>query len=161
MVLTRTQTLGPGTKDGGVDVRVWANERKEGPPLLLIQCKRHSKGDAVAVQWIKALWADVTAEGAKAGLIATTSSVSKDGKKLCAARMYPLSFAENKQIVEWTRGRGKSRRRTWASTFSSPSKSCLRPRMTNRSCSRCDDHAHGQRTFLARKITFDAARVPH
>jgi len=117
VVLTRTQTLGPGTKDGGVDVRVWANERKEGPPLLLIQCKRHSKGDAVAVQWIKALWADVTAEGAKAGLIATTSSVSKDGKKLCAARMYPLSFAENKQIVEWTRGMW---RYSWTGKKSSP-----------------------------------------
>ena len=33
--------LGPGTKDGGVDVRVWTDkEAKAGPPLMLIQCKR-------------------------------------------------------------------------------------------------------------------------
>jgi restriction system protein len=33
--------LGKGTKDGGVDVRVWTDkDSKSGPPLILIQCKR-------------------------------------------------------------------------------------------------------------------------
>lgn len=110
-------TLGRGTKDGGVDVRVWADKRKEGPPLLVIQCKRHKKGDAVEIQWVKALWADLVAEGAEGGLIATTSTVSKDGKKLCEARRYPLTFAENRQIVEWTRG---TWRYSWTGKTSSP-----------------------------------------
>jgi restriction system protein len=36
--------LGSGTKDGGVDVRVWTdNESKTGPPLMLIQCKRYKR----------------------------------------------------------------------------------------------------------------------
>src|ERR1035438_4320053 len=35
--------LGRGTKDGGVDVRVWTDrESKAGPPILLIQCKRYN-----------------------------------------------------------------------------------------------------------------------
>jgi hypothetical protein len=33
--------LGPGTKDGGIDIRVWTDkEAKAGPPIMLIQCKR-------------------------------------------------------------------------------------------------------------------------
>lgn len=36
--------LGPGKNDGGVDVRVWSDKKSsEGPPLILIQCKRYRK----------------------------------------------------------------------------------------------------------------------
>jgi restriction system protein len=34
--------LGKGSKDGGIDVRVWTDkDAKTGPPLMLIQCKRY------------------------------------------------------------------------------------------------------------------------
>ncbi|MBZ5636616.1 MAG: restriction endonuclease [Acidobacteriia bacterium] len=50
--------LGKGTKDGGVDVRVWTDkESKAGPPLMLIQCKRYK--DVVGIETVKAFWADV------------------------------------------------------------------------------------------------------
>jgi len=49
--------------------------------LMLIQCKRYK--DVVGIETVKAFWSDVHFEGAESGLIATTSSVSRDSKKLC------------------------------------------------------------------------------
>ncbi len=94
--------LGAGTKDGGVDVRVWTDkESKAGPPLMLIQCKRYK--DVVGIETVKAFWADVHFEGAEKGLIATTSSVSRDSKKVCDVRKWPMSFAEAADVQRWAR----------------------------------------------------------
>ncbi len=94
--------LGTGTKDGGVDVRVWTDkDSKTGPPLMLIQCKRYK--DVVGIETVKAFWSDVHFEGAEKGLIATTSSVSRDSKKLCDVRKWPMSFAEAAEIQKWAR----------------------------------------------------------
>lgn len=85
--------LGPGTKDGGVDVRVWTDkEAKAGPPIMLIQCKRTK--EHVGIETVKAFWADVVFECAESGLIATTAAVSRNSKAMCEARKYPLTFAE-------------------------------------------------------------------
>lgn len=94
--------LGAGTKDGGVDVRVWTDkDSKAGPPLMLIQCKRYK--DVVGIGTVKAFWSDVHFEGAEKGLIATTSSVSRDSKKLCEVRKWPMSFAEAAEVQKWAR----------------------------------------------------------
>jgi restriction system protein len=94
--------LGKGTKDGGVDVRVWTDkESKVGPPLMLIQCKRYK--DVVGIETVKAFWADVHFEGAEKGLIATTSAVSRDANKLCDVRKWPMSFAESDEVQRWAR----------------------------------------------------------
>lgn len=97
-------SLGPGTKDGGVDVRVWPERAaRSEPPLLLVQCKRYRQDKLVDVEYVKALWADVQFEEASRGLIATTSRVSPDGRRICEARKYTLSFAENEQVRNWAR----------------------------------------------------------
>jgi restriction system protein len=94
--------LSTGTKDGGVDVRVWTDkDSKTGPPLMLIQCKRYK--DVVGIETVKAFWSDVHFEGAENGLIATTSSVSRDSKKLCEVRKWPMNFAEAAEIQKWAR----------------------------------------------------------
>ena len=94
--------LGPGSKDGGVDVRVWPfGQQSKGPPLMLIQCKRHKTGSLVKLEYVKALWTDVVFEEAQKGLIATTSRVSPEGKKIAQARGYNLSFAESETVKEW------------------------------------------------------------
>ena len=85
--------LGTGTKDGGVDVRAWTGkDSKTGPPLMLIHCKRYKH--LVGIETVKAFWSDVHFEGAEKGLIATTSSVSRDSKKLCEVRKWRMNFAE-------------------------------------------------------------------
>jgi len=94
--------LGPGTKDGGVDVRVWTDrESKAGPPMMLIQCKRTK--DVVGIETVKAFWTDVQFEQAEKGLIATTSSVSRGSKKVCDVRKWPMTFAEGEQVQQWAR----------------------------------------------------------
>lgn len=94
--------LGKGTKDGGIDVRVWTDkDSKSGPPLMLIQCKRYK--DVVGIETVKAFWSDVHFAGAEKGLIATTSSVSRDSKKLCRVRKWPMTFAEAAEIQKWVR----------------------------------------------------------
>lgn len=94
--------LGPGTKDGGIDVRVWTDkESKVGPPIMLIQCKRTK--DNIGIETVKAFWADVQFHKAERGLIATTAAVTRDSKALCEARQYPLSFAEGEHVKQWSR----------------------------------------------------------
>jgi restriction system protein len=96
--------LGPGGNDGGVDIRVWpAGSGRNGPPLLLIQCKRQTDGNDVSAITVKALWSDVNFEGAKHGLIATTSRIAPGGIKVSRARKWPLGFAEHKQVSHWAR----------------------------------------------------------
>jgi restriction system protein len=96
--------LGPGTKDGGIDVRIWpANSEKCGPPLMLIQCKRYKATNDVAIETVKAFWTDVIYEGAQHGLIATTSRIAPDGIKTSRARKWPLGFMENKQVSRWVK----------------------------------------------------------
>lgn len=92
--------LGPGSNDGGVDVRVY-NKEERSKPYIIIQCKRHKHSNEVKIETVKSFYADVEFEGAKKGLIATTSKVAIGGKKVVSIRKYPLEFAENKEIVDW------------------------------------------------------------
>jgi restriction system protein len=100
--------LGKGIKDGGVDVRVWTDkEAKIGPPMLMIQCKRTK--DVVGIETVKAFWTDVEFEEAELGLIATTSTVSRDSRKICDVRKWPMKFAEGEQIRKWARSMWRNR----------------------------------------------------
>ncbi|MGA3028031.1 MAG: restriction endonuclease [Bryobacteraceae bacterium] len=102
--------LGPGTKDGGIDVRVWTDkESKVGPPIMLIQCKRTK--DNIGIETVKAFWADIQFHKAESGLIATTAAVTRDSKAMCEARQYPLSFAEGEQVKQWSRSMWRLRRK--------------------------------------------------
>jgi len=94
--------IGPGTNDGGVDVRAWNKGADIGKskPAILIQCKRYST-NKVKVEYVKAFWSDVDHEGAKLGIIATTSSVAPAGKRVCEARKWPIKFAESAEIKDW------------------------------------------------------------
>lgn len=92
--------LGPGTNDGGVDVRVY-NKKDKSAPLIIIQCKRHKETNDVKINTVKALYSDLEFENAKYGLIATTSRVAPGGKEVCSVRKYPIGFAENSEIKKW------------------------------------------------------------
>jgi restriction system protein len=92
--------LGPGTNDGGVDLRVYDKKDKK-KPYIIIQCKRHKETHKVKIETVKSFFTDVDFEGAKKGLVATTSTITPGGKKVVAIRKYPLEFAENKEIKDW------------------------------------------------------------
>ncbi|WP_418602481.1 restriction endonuclease [Hwangdonia sp.] len=92
--------LGPGTNDGGIDVRVY-DKKDNKKPYIIIQCKRHKESNQVKIETVKSFYTDVEFEGAKKGLIATTSKVAVGGKKVASIRKYPLEFAENEEIKVW------------------------------------------------------------
>jgi restriction system protein len=92
--------LGPGRNDDGVDVRAWPEgQGRELPPALLVQCKRQKETISKVV--VKALWADVVAEKAQSGLVATTSRLSPGAAKVCEARGYPVVAADRQHIRKW------------------------------------------------------------
>jgi restriction system protein len=93
--------LGPGTNDGGIDIRVFKDSGNA--PEFLIQCKRYKKENKVDIETVKAFYTDVEYENAKRGLIATTGYIAPGGKKVCETRGYNISFAENERIKKWAK----------------------------------------------------------
>jgi restriction system protein len=92
--------LGPGSNDGGIDLRVF-NKSDNSTPYIIIQCKRYKATNDVKIESVKSFYADVIFEKAGHGLIATTSKIADGGKKLVSIRKYPLRFAENQEIKNW------------------------------------------------------------
>ncbi|MCF0057165.1 restriction endonuclease [Dyadobacter sp. CY356] len=92
--------LGPGSNDGGVDLRIYKKDDNS-TPYIIVQCKRHRETNQVKIETVKSFYTDVEFEGAKTGLIATTSRIAEGGKKVVAIRKYPLQFAENQEIKNW------------------------------------------------------------
>jgi restriction system protein len=92
--------LGPGSNDGGVDLRIY-DKNDDAKPYIIIQCKRHKKSNEVKIETVKSFYTDVDFEGAKKGIIATTSRIAEGGKKVATIRKYRLEFAENNEIKKW------------------------------------------------------------
>ncbi|MFG2918553.1 restriction endonuclease [Kitasatospora sp. NPDC048298] len=92
--------LGPGRADEGVDVRAWDPDAgSDAPAVMLVQCKRtRSKVDRVVV---KALAADVDFEGARQGMVATTSSWSPGARHTVESRGYPVEEANRDTLITW------------------------------------------------------------
>ena len=93
--------LGPGTNDGGVDIRAFKNDTTA--PDLLIQCKRYKEKNKISIETVKSFYTDVQFENAKEGLIATTSYIAEGGKKVCNTRGYNIKFAERENIKKWAK----------------------------------------------------------
>lgn len=95
--LNYTVELGPGTKDGGIDIRA-SDGNNPNSPIIVIQCKRNSLSNTVKINVVKAFYADVLFENANHGIIITTSHIEPGGKSTSQARNYPLSFFENEDV---------------------------------------------------------------
>jgi restriction system protein len=83
-----------------VDVRVWTDDPKEGqPPTIIAQCKRQKAPVDKVV--LKGLYADIQHEGAKSGLIVTTSRLSPGARDVNKARAYPIQEADRATVAAW------------------------------------------------------------
>lgn len=92
--------IGPGRKDGGIDVRVWPKEPQSNEPAaILVQCKRQK--DDVEEVVVKALHDDVRYEAAEKGLIVTSHRMAPGARDLCRARRYPIDEADRETIKAW------------------------------------------------------------
>jgi restriction system protein len=92
--------LGPGSNDDGVDIRIWnANSLPTEKPLCLIQCKRQkTKIERVVV---KGLYSDVQYEGAKFGIVVTSSELSPAARTTIMARGYPIQEVNRDGVTKW------------------------------------------------------------
>ncbi|MFC3362046.1 restriction endonuclease [Pedobacter fastidiosus] len=99
--------LGPGSNDGGVDIRVFSDTSKTTAPHMLIQCKRYKAENKVSIETVKSFYTDVLFENATTGLIATSSYIAPGGKSICDTRGYNLKFAEAENIRNWGRNMWK------------------------------------------------------
>ena len=79
---------------------MWAPaDAVEKPPLILVQCKRQQEKVSQVV--LKALWADVSDEGAQSGFIVTTSALAPSAKTVRKARGYPIAAVERETLKDW------------------------------------------------------------
>lgn len=85
--------LGPGRKDGGIDVRISKNNQ-----LIIVQCKRWD--NAVDVQTIKALDSDIRSENASSGIIVSIKGISKESQKVINDRNYKIFIVDQRWIFE-------------------------------------------------------------
>lgn len=91
--------IGPGRGDNNIDIRVWSDQGIKGPPAMIIQCKREAR--AISKVVVKSLYADMLAEGAELGLVATTSQLSPGAKEVCRTRSYPIFEANKQKVLDW------------------------------------------------------------
>ena len=93
--------LGSGRNDDGVDVRIWKDtqDRDSECPDCIVQCKRQRQKVEKVV--VKGLYADVQFEGAKRGLLVTTSELSGGARQTIGARGYPVGEVNGVKLQQW------------------------------------------------------------
>lgn len=94
----RTQ-LGPGTGDGGVDLRIW-QEDPLGELLTLVQVKRYAPHRPISLDAVAALEAHMGREAADNGLFITTSRFLP-GVEKWASRNRTLMLAKSTDLQRW------------------------------------------------------------
>lgn len=90
--------IGPGSGDGGVDVRMWV-ESPLGDALTLVQAKRYAEHRPIQLDAVAALEAHSKRESAS-GLFVTTSRYLP-GVKEWASRNRQLVLADSNDLVAW------------------------------------------------------------
>ena len=92
--------LGPGTKDGGVDVRA-ISKSAVGTALTLVQCKKNRPSNPVGVEIVNRLYGIVERERATQGLVVTTSFFTKGAKAERDKLQFRLELADYDRVVEF------------------------------------------------------------
>ncbi|KAA0141023.1 restriction endonuclease [Gimesia chilikensis] len=93
-------TLTPQTRDGGKDIYALKHDQF-GKSLYLIECKRYAKHNKVGVETLRSLYGVATVENATKGIIATTSSFTKDAIDFASPLEYKLSLRDFDALSEW------------------------------------------------------------
>lgn len=92
--------LGPGSNDGGVDLRLYSNDLVS-ESITLVQAKRYK--DPIKLQAVQALTAVVDDEKANRGLFITTSRYLPCGKRWSDRQKSRIQLATSTEVAEWCR----------------------------------------------------------
>ena len=92
--------LGPGSNDGGVDLRIWQSD-PIGDQLTLVQIKRYAPHRPVHLDAVAALEAHVNREGANRGLVVTSSRFLPGVHEFASLQQHRLRLAEKEDLQAW------------------------------------------------------------
>ena len=92
--------LGPGSGDGGVDVRLLQRD-PIGDVMTLVQVKRYRENRRIHLEAVQALHGAVAADGASKGMFVTTSTYSPSAKRFAARRNVPMTLHTTTDVQEW------------------------------------------------------------
>jgi len=95
------------TRDGGVDIFA-AQNTALGSHLYVIECKRYASHQKVGVELVQRLHGVALAKRATMGILATTSTFSKDAIDFASPLRYSLSLRDFNAMKDWLAGLKKS-----------------------------------------------------
>ena len=93
--------LTPKTHDGGIDILAIEKKPITGKSLYIVECKRYKPSNKVGIGIVQRMYGLVESYQANKGIIATTSSFSKDAKIFAEASKYRLSLSDYNVIKQW------------------------------------------------------------
>lgn len=93
-------TLTPPSKDGGVDIYA-AKSTELGQFLFLVECKKYARENRVQVDIVRALYGNVQAKKATAGIVVTTSSFTRGAKQFQQELKHQLQLRDYVNLRQW------------------------------------------------------------
>lgn len=95
-----TTELGPGSGDGGVDIRLWQRDPL-GDVLTLVQAKRYAPHRKIKLDAVAALRGVMAVDKAPKGLFVTTSSYLPSAREFAAREGNIIELATNADVAQW------------------------------------------------------------
>ena len=93
-------TLTQQSHDNGVDI--YALKKNElGNFLTIVDCKKYSDKRPIGIEMVRTLYGTLNIEKASHGIIATTSTFSKDARKFEEEYKYQISLKDHYEIYSW------------------------------------------------------------
>ncbi|WP_421698394.1 restriction endonuclease [Ancylobacter sp.] len=97
-----TCELGPGSNDGGVDVRVLQRDPL-GDILTLVQAKRYAPRNKIDISAVAALHGIADVEAAQKSIFVTTSDYLPSARTFAGRTRIPMTLATSADVQEWCR----------------------------------------------------------
>ena len=95
-----TCELGPGSNDGGIDVRVLQRDPL-GDILTLVQAKKFSPRNKINMSAVAALHGVADVENAQKSIFVTTSDYLPSARKFAGRTRIPMTLATSNDVREW------------------------------------------------------------
>jgi hypothetical protein len=92
--------LGPGSNDGGVDVRIWQRD-PIGDILTLVQAKRYAPKRSIKLEAVSALAGVVADERATRGVLVTTSRFLPSARDFAGRQNGRILLADSQDVARW------------------------------------------------------------
>lgn len=92
--------LGPGSNDGGIDIRLLQRD-PIGDMLTLVQVKRYHPKNKIGLEAVQALHGAATVEKAPKSLFVTTSSYLPSAQRFAERTSGALDLCTSQDVVEW------------------------------------------------------------